>query len=63
MKVLSEKGDMREAAARFFSSLIELDRAGAAVIYAEAMPETGLGRAMMERLRKAAKKSAGLVNK
>jgi hypothetical protein len=28
------------------------------MIYAEAMPETGLGKAMMERLRKAAKKSA-----
>jgi L-threonylcarbamoyladenylate synthase len=59
VRVLSEKGDMREAAARFFSSLIELDRAGARMIYAEAMPEAGLGKAMMERLRKAAKKSAG----
>jgi L-threonylcarbamoyladenylate synthase len=56
VRVLSGKGDMREAAACFFSSLIELDRTGVDVIYAEAIPETGLGRAMMERLRKAAKK-------
>jgi len=57
VRVLSEKGDLREAAARFFSSLIELDGTASEVIYAEAMPETGLGRAMMERLKKAARKT------
>ena len=59
MRVLSEKGDMREAAAGFFSSLIELDATASEIIYAEAIPETGLGRAMMERLRKAAAKTGG----
>ncbi len=53
---------MREAAARFFSSLIELDGTASEIIYAEAMPERGLGKAMMERLRKAAKKT-GWVNR
>ncbi len=59
VRVLSARGDMREAAARFFSSLIELDGTGSEIIYAEALPERGLGRAMMERLRKAAKKPVG----
>lgn len=58
VRVLSEKGDLREAAARFFSTLIELDRTSSEIIYAEAMPEKGLGKAMMERLRKAARKTA-----
>jgi len=57
VRVLSERGNLREAAARFFSSLIALDREGAKIIYAEKMPETGLGKAIMERLRKAAKKT------
>lgn len=56
VRVLSEKGDLREAAAHFFSFLIELDREKTSVIYAESLPEAGLGKAMMERLRKAAKK-------
>jgi L-threonylcarbamoyladenylate synthase len=56
IKVLSEKGDMREAAANFFSFLIELDREGVEIIYAEKVPEVGLGKAMMDRLRKASKK-------
>jgi L-threonylcarbamoyladenylate synthase len=55
--VLSEKGDLREAAARFFSYLIQLDRKSAQIIYAEKIPEKGLGKAIMERLRKAARKS------
>ncbi len=59
VRVLSAPGDMREAAARFFSSLIELDGTASEIIYAEAIPERGLGKAMMERLRKAAKKTGG----
>jgi L-threonylcarbamoyladenylate synthase len=55
--VLSESGDLREAAARFFSCLIRLDREGTDLIYAEKIPETGLGKAIMERLKKAEKKS------
>ncbi|MCX5813103.1 MAG: L-threonylcarbamoyladenylate synthase [Proteobacteria bacterium] len=56
VKVLSSTGDMREAAANFFSYLIELDRDDVNIIYAESIPETGLGKAMMERLKKASKK-------
>jgi L-threonylcarbamoyladenylate synthase len=60
VKVLSETGDLREAAANFFSSLIELDREDIDVIYAEKVPEVGIGRAIMERLRKASKKRTHL---
>lgn len=56
MRILSEKGDIQEAAARFFSSLIDLDREDINIIYAEKVPETGIGKAIMDRLRKAAKK-------
>lgn len=56
VKVLSPNGDLREAAANFFSHLIELDRHDVDVIYAEKIPEQGIGKAMMERLRKASKK-------
>ncbi len=56
LRVLSPAGDLREAAANFFSSLWELDRQDVELIYAERIPEVGLGKAMMERLAKAAKK-------
>jgi len=56
IRVLSPGGDLREAAANFFSYLIELDRHDVDVIYAEKIPEQGIGKAMMERLRKASKK-------
>jgi L-threonylcarbamoyladenylate synthase len=56
IKILSNSGDMREAAANFFSFLIELDQDNVDIIYAENIPETGLGKAMMERLKKASKK-------
>ncbi len=56
MRILSPAGDLREAAANFFSYLIELDREDVDIIYAEKIPETGLGTAMMERLKKASKK-------
>jgi L-threonylcarbamoyladenylate synthase len=51
---LSEKGDLREAAANLFAKLRRLDEAGLDVILAEKLPETGLGLAIMDRLRKAA---------
>ena len=56
IKVLSEKGDIREAAANFFSFLIELDQESVEIIYAEKVPEVGLGKAIMDRLKKASKK-------
>jgi len=55
-KVLSKTGDLKEAAANFFSDLIELDRDDVDIIYAERVPESGIGKAIMERLRKASKK-------
>ena len=51
---LSESGDLREAAAGLFAKLRRLDEAGLDVILAEKLPETGLGVAIMDRLRKAA---------
>ncbi len=54
VEVLSSKGDLVESAANLFSSLHRLDRAGLDVIYAEPVPEVGLGRAIMDGLRKAA---------
>ena len=51
---LSPSGDLREAAANLFSHLQALDRSGASVIAAEAVPATGLGEAINDRLRRAA---------
>jgi L-threonylcarbamoyladenylate synthase len=54
VEVLSSRGDLREAAMNLFSCLHRLDREGLEIIFAESVPETGLGRAIMNRLRKAA---------
>lgn len=54
VEILSSVGDMREAAANLFACLHRLDKAGLDLIYAEPVPETGLGAAIMDRLRKAA---------
>jgi L-threonylcarbamoyladenylate synthase len=54
VRVLSQSGDLREAAARFFESLHDLDASGVRRIDAEPLPQSGLGAAMMERLHRAA---------
>ncbi len=54
VKVLSRSGDLREAAAGLFRALHALEISGARVIYAEEVPGHGLGRAIMDRLRRAA---------
>ena len=54
VETLSEDGDLRVAAARLFAALRRLDEAGLDRIEAERVPEEGLGRAIMERLRRAA---------
>lgn len=54
VEVLSPSGDLREAAARFFEALREMDSRGLEVIYAQTVPETGLGVAINDRLRRAA---------
>jgi L-threonylcarbamoyladenylate synthase len=53
-EVLSATGDLREAASRLFAALRRLDRSGAVRIVAELAPERGLGRAINDRLRRAA---------
>jgi L-threonylcarbamoyladenylate synthase len=53
VELLSPTGDLREAAANLFAALHRLDAAGLAGIDAEPLPETGLGAAIMDRLRKA----------
>ena len=58
IEVLSPAGDLHEAAANLFSCLHKLDEEGLDVIYAEPVPEAGLGRAIMDRLRKAAQKTS-----
>lgn len=51
---LSPTGDLTEAAARLFGHLQTLDRMGAARIAVSPVPEQGLGRAINDRLRRAA---------
>lgn len=50
---LSERRDLREAAANLFRRLRELDEEGYDVIVAEELPEEGLGIAIMDRLQRA----------
>ncbi len=53
-RVLSESGDLEEAAAGLFAALRELDRADVSRIYAISIAEDGIGAAIMDRLRRAA---------
>jgi L-threonylcarbamoyladenylate synthase len=54
VEFLSKTQDLREAAANLYGAMRRLDAAGLDLIIAEPVPETGLGAAIMERLRKAA---------
>jgi L-threonylcarbamoyladenylate synthase len=54
VEILSPSGDLREAAANLFACLHRLDAGRLDLIFAEAVPETGLGMAILDRLRKAA---------
>jgi L-threonylcarbamoyladenylate synthase len=54
MRVLSRRGDLREAAAGFFETLHELDSHKLERIDAQPIAGGGLGLAMMDRLRRAA---------
>jgi L-threonylcarbamoyladenylate synthase len=53
-RILSRSGNLEEAAANLFSHLHALDNAGVDVILAEPVPAKGLGRAIMDRLKRAA---------
>ncbi len=52
-KLVLDPGDLRKTAANLFRQLRELDEAGFDLIVAEEISETGLGRAIMDRLRRA----------
>ncbi len=54
VRSLSADRDPREAAANLFRCLRELDELALDLIVAEEVPEAGLGRAIMDRLRRAA---------
>ena len=53
VRSLSERGDLREAAANLFRYLRELDALGLDLIVAERVPSRGLGAAIMDRLERA----------
>lgn len=53
IELLTEDGDLRTAAARFFAAIRRLDSEGLDLILAESFPEEGLGRALNDRLLRA----------
>lgn len=53
VEVLSASADLNEAATHFFSAMHRLEEADIEFIVAESVPETGIGIAIMDRLRKA----------
>ena len=55
--MLSSSGDLEEAAQHLYAVLYELDKGNYDLIIAEKMPDTGLGKAINERLIKAADNS------
>jgi L-threonylcarbamoyladenylate synthase len=54
IEVLSAQGDLREAATRLFGAMRRLDEQHLDLIWAERVPDVGLGRAINDRLRRAA---------
>jgi L-threonylcarbamoyladenylate synthase len=60
VEVLSTSGDLREAAANLFAAVRRLDAAGLRLIVAEPVPDHDLGRAINDRLRRAA--AAGVTD-
>ena len=54
VEVLSDSGDLREAAVRLFAALRRLDSLGLDRLVATPVPEQGLGIAIMDRLRRCA---------
>ncbi len=55
-RILSPKGDLAEAAANVFAYLRELDKLDVDLIIAEPVPDTGIGRAVNDRLKRASGK-------
>ena len=54
VEILSAEGDLREAAARLFGAMRRLDALGLDLILAQNVPDNGLGRAINDRLLRAA---------
>jgi L-threonylcarbamoyladenylate synthase len=54
VEVLSQRGDLAEAAAALFAAMRRLDAGGFELIVARLVAEAGLGRAINDRLRRAA---------
>lgn len=52
--LLSVKGDLKEAAKNLFAAMRQLDNSNVEIIYAIKFPETGLGKAINDRLKRAA---------
>ena len=57
VEALSKSGDLVEAAANLFAALRRLDGLGLGEVVVESVPEFGIGRAIMDRLRRAAVRS------
>jgi L-threonylcarbamoyladenylate synthase len=53
-QILSESGDLEEAASNLYSALHDLDQLNVDLIIVERMPDQGLGRTMNDRLQRAA---------
>lgn len=53
---LSAPGDLDEAAKNLYAALARLDRKGLDIIVADILPESGLGAAINDRLRRASAK-------
>jgi len=54
VETLSEDGTLLEAATNLFAALRRLDGLGLERVVVESVPEYGIGRAIMDRLRRAA---------
>jgi len=54
VEILSPRNDLKEAAANLYGAMRRLDALGLDAIWAESAPESGLGRAINDRLRRAA---------
>ncbi len=55
-EVLSQKGDLNEAARNLYAAMHRLDHLDLDVIIAEKLPEEGLGKSINDRLKRAVKK-------
>lgn len=60
-QILSQRGDLVEAASKFFQALRKLDKEGLDCIVASPIPAHGLGRALMDRLSRASSGWAHMI--